>query len=378
MVALKHLLNNLTRAAMNPYRDDRPHRMTMTCEIKQNKMNNLDQTKKSIKGICEQLRERQQNSKRFTSIMVLLLMASTGWAQDQSSGSSTFWSDPFNHPLFPLYLVSVLVLVTVILVLITAAFALRILNLFIERAAKERAEKLGLAYVKEISFWEKTWLRWNSLRPLSEEEDLDMGHDYDGIRELDNHLPPWWKLLFYGTIVWGAFYLVAFHIIGSLPLSSQEYENEVALADQKAKAFLASQPTAAIDENALVYAKDDAILSKGKLVFSGSCVPCHRNDGGGNAIGPNITDAYWLHGGDIKSIYSTIKNGVVEKGMPMWGKAMSPSDVKAVAFYVMSLQGTNPANAKAPQGALYKPVDSQVKDSTAVKLDTVKIQALAK
>lgn len=362
---------------MNPYLDDKPHRMTMTCEIKRKKMDDLNQTNHSTKGICEQVREKQQNGKKLTAIGVLLLFASTGWAQDQASSKSTFWSDPVNHPLFPLYLVSALILVTVILVLITAAFALRILNLFIERAAKERAAKLGLAYVKEISFWEKTWLRWNSLRPLSEEENLDMGHDYDGIRELDNHLPPWWKLLFYGTIIWGVFYLVAFHILGSLPLSNQEYENEVALADQKAKAFMASQPAATVDEGTLTYTKDDAILNKGKLVFAGSCVPCHRNDGGGNAIGPNITDKYWLHGGDIKSIYATIKNGVVEKGMPMWGKAMSPSDVKAVAFYVMSLQDTNPANAKAPQGALYKPVDSQVKDSTSVKSDTVKIQALA-
>jgi cytochrome c oxidase cbb3-type subunit 3 len=362
---------------MNAYVDNRPIRMTMTCEIKQKEINQTTQIK-SVKGICEQVKERQLNKKLTASVLAILLPLSMGWAQDQAASASSFWTDPFNHPLFPLYVVSFLVLITVILVLVTAAFTLRILNLFIERAAKERAEKLGIVYVREISFFEKLWLRWNSLRPLSEEENLDMGHDFDGIRELDNHLPPWWKLLFYGTIIWGAFYLIAYHILGSLPLSGQEYDNEVALADQKAKAYAASQPAAVIDENTLEFTKDDAIIGKGKLVFSGSCVPCHRNDGGGNAIGPNLTDAYWIHGGDIKSIYTTIKNGVVEKGMPMWGKAMSPSDVKAVAFYVMSLQGSNPANAKAPQGELYKAADKNMPDSTSVKVDSTKVQALAR
>ncbi len=363
---------------MNPTIDDKPHRMTMTCEIKPHEVTHANQKKSLVKGICQQVRDRKPHEKKIITVIAFMLTSSFGWAQDKASGQSSFWADPFNHPLFPLYVVSFLVLVTVILVVITATYTLRILNIFIENAAKERAGKLGVPFVKEISLWEKTWQRWNSLRPLAEEESLDMGHDFDGIRELDNHLPPWWKLLFYSTIIWGVCYFIAYHVLGSFPLSNEEYNNEVALADQKAKAFLASQPAAIIDENTLVYTKDEAILSKGKLVFSGSCVPCHRADGGGNGIGPNLTDEYWLHGGDIKNIFTTIKNGVVEKGMPVWSKAMSPADVKAVAFYVMSLQGTKPANAKAPQGELFKPVDKKAMDSTIVNKDSLKVQALVK
>jgi cytochrome c oxidase cbb3-type subunit 3 len=111
----------------------------------------------------------------------------------------------------------------------------------------------------------------------------------------------------------------------------------------------------AIDENTLTYSPDEVILTNGKKVFTANnCGSCHRNDGGGNAIGPNLTDAYWIHGGSIRNIFVTINKGVVEKGMPAWGKAMSPSDVRNVAFYIMSLQGTNPPNPKAPQGELFE------------------------
>jgi cytochrome c oxidase cbb3-type subunit 3 len=100
-----------------------------------------------------------------------------------------------------------------------------------------------------------------------------------------------------------------------------------------------------------------------------NCGSCHRNDGGGNTIGPNLTDAYWLHGGDIKNVYAIIKNGVVEKGMPAWGKAMSPESVRDVAFFVMSINGTNPPDAKSPQGELFKL-------ETETETDTTKVQVM--
>ena len=148
----------------------------------------------------------------------------------------------------------------------------------------------------------------------------------------------------------------------------EEYQNEVALAEEKARQLRASQPQVAIDENALTFTQDAAIIEKGKSVFTEyNCGSCHRNDGGGNTIGPNLTDEYWLHGGDIKNVFSTIKNGVVEKGMPAWGKSMKPEAVRDVTFFVMSLQGTNPQNAKAPQGEIFK--------GTTEKPDSTKVQA---
>jgi cytochrome c oxidase cbb3-type subunit 3 len=209
----------------------------------------------------------------------------------------------------------------------------------------------------------------NASVPLEQEKDIELDHSYDGIKELDNHLPPWWKWLFYGTIGWSAVYLFVFHISSMLPLSTDEYQQEVALAEEQARQLKASRPVQEIDENTLAFSLDSiSLIASGKIVFTdNNCASCHRNDGGGNTIGPNLTDPYWLHGGHVKSVFSTIRNGVVDKGMPAWGRSLSPQQVRDVAFYVLSLQGTNPANAKAPQGELYK--------VSELKSDSTKIQA---
>ncbi|MGC1244111.1 MAG: c-type cytochrome, partial [Chryseosolibacter sp.] len=180
---------------------------------------------------------------------------------------------------------------------------------------------------------------------------------------------PWWKWLFYGTIVWAVVYFILFHVTDSLPGSLEEYQRELALAEEQVKQYQASQPRAVVDENTLEYTADGAAIEKGKSIFiNNNCAGCHRNDGGGNTIGPNLTDDYWLHGGEIKDIFLTIKDGVVEKGMPAWGKAMSAQDVRDVTFFVMSLQGTNPPDAKAPQGEF-------TEQNARTKPDSLKRQA---
>jgi cytochrome c oxidase cbb3-type subunit 3 len=166
--------------------------------------------------------------------------------------------------------------------------------------------------------------------------------------------------------------MAVYHFTDSFPLPEQEYQNELAAAEEASRILKASQPAELIDENTLVFTDDVEIITHGKLIFASSnCGSCHRVDGGGNAIGPNLTDEYWLHGGEIRKVFTTINNGVVEKAMPAWGKVMSRKDVRDLAFYVMSLQGSKPANAKAPQGELYKPVIKTKGDST--RIDSVTI-----
>jgi cytochrome c oxidase cbb3-type subunit 3 len=244
-----------------------------------------------------------------------------------------------------------------------AIVLLRSLNMLVDQTLKERAKTLGVAYVPPPSLWSKLSQKLNASVPIEQEKDIDLGHSYDGIRELDNHLPPWWKWLFYGTIAWSFVYLVVFHISSSLPLSIEEYQIEVAAAELEKKRFLASQPQLAIDLDKLEYTQDAEILARGEKVYAINCVPCHRNDGGGNTIGPNLTDNYWIHGGTVKNVYSTVSDGFVEKGMPAWGKTMSQGDVRDVTFFVLSLQGTSPANAKAPQGDLMEQKVIQKSDS---------------
>ena len=149
----------------------------------------------------------------------------------------------------------------------------------------------------------------------------------------------------------------------------EEYQNEVAIAEEQKKKFLANQPKVAVDENTLTYTKDDAIIAKGKEIYSINCAPCHKNDGGGG-IGPNLTDEYWLHGGGVKDVYATVKNGVPEKGMVSWSNVLSPEQMRDVSFFILSLKGTNPPGAKGPQGEVYN-----AGNDAGVKTDTARAQA---
>lgn len=287
----------------------------------------------------------------------------------QSDIQKPFLSDPINHPMTPLYLVMGLLFIVILLTIVVALYLIRIVNSLTQQAEKDKATKLGVTYAPTPGWWQRFVQRMNASVPVAREKEIEMDHAYDGIRELDNHLPPWWKWLFYGSIAWAVIYFIVFHVTDSLPLSIEEYNTEIAMAEAQAKKLQLSQPASAIDENTLVFTQDAAIIEHGKSVFmNNACGSCHRNDGGGNTIGPNLTDEYWLHGGEAKNIFTTIKNGVVEKGMPAWGKVMSPQDVRDVVFFIISLKGSNPVDAKAPQG-------EQFTQNANVKADSTTAQA---
>jgi cytochrome c oxidase cbb3-type subunit 3 len=322
-------------------------------------------------GCCDERKEKEAREflsppKAIAAALLFLMSSSVAFGQDQASAS--FWSDPFNSPMLPVYLTLAFVGLTVVLATGTLIYVLKVFKIIVRVTEQERAAKLGIPVKSRPSWWQTFWEKINALSPVEKEHDLDTGHNFDGIRELDNHLPPWWTGLFYATVIWGVIYLVVYHITDSFPLSGGEYQNELAEAERNARALQASRPAEVIDADGLEYKQDEEILERGRAVFASSmCSSCHRNDGGGNAIGPNLTDEYWIHGGSIRNIYSSINGGIIEKGMPAWGKTMSPRDVRDVAFFVMSLKGSNPPNAKAPQGELYKEEPIGAVDSTRVQ-----------
>lgn len=292
--------------------------------------------------------------KRLLVIILTIGFNSAAFAQAAAAEEKSFWSDPFNHPALPFYAVMTLIAVVIVLISMVAAAMIRVLNTLSEQMEREKAAKLGIAYKPKPSFWDKFSTAVNDAVPVEQEKSIELDHNYDGIRELDNHLPPWWKYLFYFTIVWGIIYVIVYHFTNSLPLPGEEYKNELAEAEQVKQKYLATQPRVEIDENALTYSADAEIIAKGNEIYQINCSPCHKADGGGG-IGPNLTDAYWLHGGDVKNVYATIKNGVPEKGMVSWAAVLKPEEIRNVSFYVMSLQGTNPPGAKAAQGTLAAP-----------------------
>jgi cytochrome c oxidase cbb3-type subunit 3 len=222
-----------------------------------------------------------------------------------------------------------------------------------------------------LSFWDK----FHDLKPIEREADLLLDHDYDGIKELDNSLPPWWKYGFYFTIFTGIIYLYYYHGGGNGPSSAEEYNIEVQKGEADKAAYLAK--TAGNIDETNVKMEDAVGIAAGKELFVKNCAPCHQPDGGG-LVGPNLTDDYWLHGGALKDVFKTITYGYIDKGMKSWKGDFSPKQIQCLASFVKSLHGTKPAKPKDKQGELYveasaaaTPVDSTKKapanDSTEKK-----------
>lgn len=253
-----------------------------------------------------------------------------------------------------------LVLVVMILVLLVAFYLLTILRVMVREDGIRRAKEKGIEYVEEPGMWSKFYDGLTDAVPIEQEATVELDHNYDGIRELDNHLPPWWTYMFYASIVFAVIYMFMYHVSGSLPLQTEEYE--IAMAEAQASKAVAEEGSS-IDESNIVFSDDPAVLASGKTVYDRNCVACHKA-GGEGGIGPNLTDEYWLHGGSIQDVYNTIKNGVPDKGMIAWGDVLSPTKMNDVASYIETLKGTNPANAKAPQGELYK---EEAKDGSAAE-----------
>jgi cytochrome c oxidase cbb3-type subunit III len=197
--------------------------------------------------------------------------------------------------------------------------------------------------------------------PVEKEEDILLDHDYDGIKELDNSLPPWWKWGFYFTIVVAVVYFVRFHVVGSGPTPEEEYNTEMKIAAAQLEELRKSSGEM-VDEKTVTMA-DAAGIAEGKQIFQKSCYMCHGSNGEGG-VGPNLTDEYWLHGGSLNDVFKTIKYGVIDKGMQAWEKQFSPTELKNLSSYIKSIKDTKPANAKAPQGDVYTETAAAT-DSTA-------------
>jgi cytochrome c oxidase cbb3-type subunit 3 len=259
-------------------------------------------------------------------------------------------------------------LATVILLEVVVIFFLAFMGRRMYRELTARPLPEG-ALVREESNLQAWWSNldkkiFTRAGPVEQEADVMLDHDYDGIRELDNALPPWWKYGFYITIVVAVFYIFNFHVFGTGKNPEQEYAEQMAEGKRVEEAYKA-RTKSLVDENNVTLADADGIAA-GKAIFTKTCSPCHMADGGGG-IGPNLTDDYWLHGGGLNDIFHTIKLGYPDKGMQAWQSVFEPAQIRDLASFVKSLHGTKPANPKAPQGDLYTaaaPVPAAQADST--------------
>jgi cytochrome c oxidase cbb3-type subunit 3 len=239
-------------------------------------------------------------------------------------------------------------------------------------------QKAKLAETTSISFKESNWYK-NLMKmltktvPIEDEGQLLLDHDYDGIKELDNNLPPWWVYLFYGCIIFAVVYLVRFEIMGA-DNQEMELKKEMAQAQIDIAEYKKTAPDL-MDEKTVTLLTDPADLAAGKAIFTANCIPCHRADAGGQ-IGPNLTDDQWILGGGIKNVFHTLVNGGRDgKGMISWKATLKPKQMQEVASYVLSLKGSNPKDPKAPEGEIWVDPSAPktnaavpaVTDTTAVK-----------
>ena len=207
--------------------------------------------------------------------------------------------------------------------------------------------------VDHLAWAKKLIKKWTDTKAVEEEAEIILDHNYDGIKELDNNLPPWWVYMFYGTIIFAVVYLVRFEVLDGYT-QEMEYAQSVALAKSELAAYKSTSKGAVIDAETVTVLTSESDLKRGKAVYKLNCAACHIGDGGGG-IGPNLTDDYWILGGGLKNVFATITNGGRDgKGMVAWGKTLKPKDIQKVASYIMSMQGTTPAKAKPAQGELYE------------------------
>jgi len=186
--------------------------------------------------------------------------------------------------------------------------------------------------------------------PIEREKEIMFDHDFDGIKELDSKIPPWFSWLFIITIIFAAYYMIDYHIIGSGQVQYEEYAQEVKIASLERDALIKSG--AFVNEETVTLLTEGSGLEAGKAIYDLNCIACHAADGGG-IVGPNLTDDYWIHGGGIKNVFKVIKYGVVEKGMIAWQTQLNPNQMQEVASYIISLHGTTPAAPKQPEGEIW-------------------------
>lgn len=259
-----------------------------------------------------------------------------------------------------------------ILIGVIVALAIFVIILMIQLTSSVSALKEALKNPDQVKHtdvsytaWEKFWA-FKNVRP---ENEIKLNEDYDGIVELDNPSPPWFNFMFYVTIIVAIIYMFDYHILHYSKLSAAEYDQEMVDAKAAKDAYMKSVGSS-IDENSVTLITDATKLNEGAQIFVKNCVVCHGEKAEGK-VGPNLTDEYWIHGNTIKDVFKTISNGVPEKGMVSWKTSLSAEQIQVVASYIKSLEGTNPPNAKEPQGT--KVESAAPSDSSAtVSNDTTK------
>lgn len=277
-------------------------------------------------------------------------------------GLIEYFIDSGSQPAFVKYPMVLVFLGLFLFVLIAIEITMSAVNrLLYQLLSPEEKEKLDLEKnlsLKESSCYKNLMQKLTKTQPIEREGELLMDHNYDGIQELDNNLPPWWEYLFYIGIIFGIVYFAHYEFFGG-DNQETELKKEMAQAKIDVEKYLKTAPDS-MDEKTVVLLTDAQSLEEGKNIFVQNCAACHRADGGGQ-IGPNLTDDKWILGGGVKNVFQTIiKGGRDGKGMIAWKGTLKPKEIQKVTSYILSLQGSNPKDSKEEEGEVW--IDENVSE----------------
>lgn len=271
------------------------------------------------------------------------------------AGLVEYFVDSGDQPAFMEQPVILLFLILVLLILIAIEGIVGSIDNILYQSLDEAAKARYDAAKQSTPKFDKIKALYKQLvgaKPIEEEGEIILDHNYDGIKELDNNLPPWWLYGFYATIIFGLVYMIRYHILNADD-QFVEYEIEYAEAQRAIEEYKKNAKDL-VDVNTVELLTDASDLNAGKKIFEVNCVVCHMADGGGG-IGPNLTDEYWILGGGIKNVFNTISEGGRSgKGMIAWKASLKPAEMAQVASYLLQFQGSTPANPKAPEGEIWK------------------------
>ena len=290
-------------------------------------------------------------------------------------GAMEFFIDSGDRPAFLKYpMVSIFLFVFLFLIIaieITVGAVNNVMYQIMTEEQKKLVDEVSSVSIKDSAWFKKMMKALTKSEPIENEANLLLDHDYDGIKELDNNLPPWWIYLFYICIGFAAVYLIRFELMGG-DNQEMELQKEMAQAQIEVEEYQKNAPDL-MDEKTVTLLTDAGALDKGKAIFTENCLACHRADGGGQ-IGPNLTDPNWILGGGIKNVFHTITNGGRDgKGMVAWKETLKPKEIQLVASYVLSLQGSNPKDPKAPDGDVWVDDTKPAAAATTATTDTTKV-----
>jgi cytochrome c oxidase cbb3-type subunit 3 len=323
-------------------------------------------------ALSKQLLEKNKAANKAAAaslLVILLLFSQTLLAQATNTPEAVKVLPNYGGLSATTFYILVTVVVTEVLAILFLFFSIR--RIYVELLPEKAAAAVKSS--KMAALWSRLDKKFlTKAIPVEHEADALLEHDYDGIQELDNSLPPWWKYGFILTIAFAFVYLLNYHVFGNGKNPTEEYAAEMNQAKIEKEAFEANNKDKINESN--VPMADAPGINRGKEFYTANCVACHGTLGEGGA-GPNLTDDYWLHKGSLNDVYHTLKVGYPDKGMQSWAIKFNPKEMSEIASFVKTLRGTNPPNAKAKQGDLFVETTNgsvAIKDPTAktIVLDT--------